>query len=140
MLLANSMKCAGNLIGFNSGGYKALSHSLNIQVLFTETTLFTPRRCFEKVVEKCYKDSLSSIVASYFWGKHVAVGTGSRFDILWDQKEIGFDQMSGMNVYNFLYIVNSIGRTNSNTACLGKEVDYPMEVDKEPILILLGKK
>ena len=76
MSLANSMTCAGNLIGFNSDGYKALSRSLNIQVSFTETTLFTPRRCFERAVEKCYDDSLSSIVASYSWDKHVTVGTG----------------------------------------------------------------
>ena len=78
--------------------YKALSCFLNIQVSFTETTLFTPRKCFERAVEKCYDDSLSSIVESYFWGKHVAVGTGSQFDILWDQKEVGFDQTNGLNV------------------------------------------
>ena len=78
MPLANSMTCAGNLIGFNSGGYKALSRFLNIQVSFIETTLFTPRRCFERAVEKCYDDSLSSIVASCSWDKHVAVGTGSQ--------------------------------------------------------------
>ncbi|XVF00255.1 hypothetical protein REPUB_Repub03eG0269300 [Reevesia pubescens] len=130
MLLAHTMTCAGNLIGFNSGGYKALSRSLNIQVPFTEATLFTPRKCFERAAEKCYDDSLSSIVASCSWGKHVAVGTGSRFDILWDRKEVGFDQMSGMNVYNFLHMVGSAGRTNSNTACLGEEVDELMEIDE----------
>ena len=77
MPLANSMTCAGNLIGFNLNGYKALPRSLNIQVLFIETTLFTPRKCFERAVEKCYDDSLSSIVASCFWDKHVAIGTRS---------------------------------------------------------------
>ena len=40
ILLANSMTCAGNLVGFNSGGYKALSRALNVQVPFTEATLF----------------------------------------------------------------------------------------------------
>lgn len=40
ILLANSMTCTGNMIGFNSGGYKALSRALNIQVPFTEATLF----------------------------------------------------------------------------------------------------
>ena len=110
MPLANSMTCVGNLIGFNSGGYKALSRSLNIQVSFTETTLFTPRRCFERAAEKCYDNSLSSIVASCSWDKHVAVGTGSQFDSLWDQKEIGFDKMSGIDVYNFLHMVSSAGR------------------------------
>ena len=109
MPLANSMTCAGNLIGFNSGGYKALSRSLNIQV-FTETTLFTPRRCFERAAEKCYDNSLSSIVASCSWDKHVTVKTGSQFDSLWDQKKTGFDQMSVMDVYNFLHMVNSAGR------------------------------
>ena len=78
MPLANSMTCAGNLIGFNSGGYKALSRSLNIQVSFIETILFTPRRCFERATEKCYDNSLSSIVASYSWDKHVTVGIGSQ--------------------------------------------------------------
>ena len=110
MPLANSMTCAGNLIGFNSGGYKALSRSLNIQVSFIETTLFTPRRCFERAAEKCYDNSLSSIVVSCSWDKHVAIGTGSQLDSLWDQKDTGFDKMSGIDVYNFLHMVSSAGR------------------------------
>ena len=57
MLLEQSITCTENLIGFNSGGYKALSRSLNIQVLFTEATLFTPRRYFERDTDKCYDDS-----------------------------------------------------------------------------------
>ena len=89
---------------------KTLSRFLNIQVSFIETTLFTPRRCFERAVKKCYDDSLSSIVASCSWDKHVAIGTRSQFYSLWDQKEVGFDQMNGMNVYNFLHMVNSVGR------------------------------
>ena len=103
MLLVRSMTCIGNLVGFYSGGYKALSRSLSIQVLFTEATLFTQKRCFERAVEKCYDDSLSSIVASCSWDKHVAVGTRPRFDISWNRKEVGFDQMSEMDVYNFLF-------------------------------------
>ena len=110
MPLANSMTCAGNLIDFNSSGYKALSRSLNIQVPFIETTLFTPRRCFERVAEKCYDDSLSSIVVSCSWDKHVAIGTGSQLDSLWDQKETGLNQMSEMDVYNFLHRVSSASR------------------------------
>ena len=109
-MLLVSMTCARNLIGFNSGGYKALFRSLNIQVLLTETTLFTPRRCFKRATEECYDDSLSNIVASCSWDKQVAVGIGSQFDSLWDQKEVGFDQMSGMDVYNFLHMVSSAGR------------------------------
>ena len=35
-----------------------------------------------------------------------------------------------MDVYNFLHMVSSAGETNSNTACLGEEVDDLMEVDK----------
>ena len=130
MLSANSMTRAGNLIGFNSSGYKALSRSMNIQVLFTEATLFTPRRCFERAIEKCYNDSLSSIVASCSWGKHMAVGIGSWFNVLWDRKEVGFDQMSGMDVYNFLHMVSSAGGTNSNTACLEEKVDDLMKMDE----------
>ena len=70
----------------------------------------------------------------------MAVGTGSQFDSLWDQKETGFDQRSGMDVYNFLQIVSSAGGTNSNIVCLEEKVDDLMEIDEEPILILLDKK
>ena len=109
-------------------------------MLFTKSTLFTLRKCFEKAVEKCYDDFLSSIVASCSWGKHVAVETRSRFDVLKDRKEVGFDQISEMDVYNFLHMVSSAGGTNPNPVYLGKEVDDLMEVDEEPILILLNKK
>ena len=67
----------------------------------------------------------------------MAIGTGSQFYSLWDQKEVGFDQMNGMDVYNFLHMVISAGRINSNPACLGEEVDL-MEIESN--LILLGKK
>ena len=90
----------------------------------------------------------------------MAVETGSQFDSLWDQKETGFDQMSEMNVYNFLHMVCNVGGINSNPACLGEEVDdlmkmdriksnlawqeievdNLMEVDEKSNLILLGKK
>ena len=39
ILLANSMTCAGNLVGFNSAGYKALSRAYNVEAPFTEATL-----------------------------------------------------------------------------------------------------
>ena len=48
--------------------------------------------------------------------------------------------MNRMDIYNFLYMVSSVGGTNSNTAFLGEEVDDLMEMDRKPILILLGKK
>ena len=66
--------------------------------------------------------------ASCSWDKHVTVGTGQQIDSLWDQKETRFDKMSGMDVYNFLHMVSSAGRINSNPACLGEEVDL-MEMD-----------
>ena len=69
MPLANSAICVEDVISFNSGGYKALSRFLNIQVSFIETALFTPRRCFERAVKKCYDDSLLSIIASRSWDK-----------------------------------------------------------------------
>ena len=54
MPLANSMTCAGNLISFNSSGYKALFRSLNIQVLFTKNnTIYT-----KKVLLESYREIL----------------------------------------------------------------------------------
>ncbi|XP_043696841.1 DNA-directed RNA polymerase V subunit 1 [Telopea speciosissima] len=123
ILIANSMTCTGDLIGFNRGGYKSLFRSLNVQVPFTEATLFTPRKCFERAAEKCHLDSLSSIVASCSWGKHVAIGTGTNFEILWNNKEMGVNQDSGIDVYNFLQLVRSSNEVESSGACLGGEID-----------------
>ncbi|XP_042503791.1 DNA-directed RNA polymerase V subunit 1 [Macadamia integrifolia] len=123
ILIANSMTCTGDLIGFNRGGYKNLFRSLNVQVPFTEATLFTPRKCFERAAEKCHVDSLSSIVASCSWGKHVAIGTGTNFEILWNNKEMGVNQDNGIDVYNFLQLVRSSNEVESSGACLGGEID-----------------
>ncbi|XP_052189577.1 DNA-directed RNA polymerase V subunit 1 isoform X2 [Diospyros lotus] len=123
ILLANSMTCPGNMIGFNSGGIKALSRSLNVQVPFAEATLFTPKKCFERAAEKCHADSLSSIVASCSWGKHVTVGTGSQFDVLWGTREVGLNNQEGIDVYNFLHLVRSSREEETGTDCLGTEID-----------------
>lgn len=40
ILLASSMTCGGSLVGFNTGGYKALGRQLKIQIPFTDATLF----------------------------------------------------------------------------------------------------
>ncbi|MCI11994.1 DNA-directed RNA polymerase E subunit 1-like, partial [Trifolium medium] len=81
-------------------------------------------KCFERAAEKHHADSLSSIVASCSWGKHVAVGTGSRFDIVWDPKEINTNEIEGMNVYNFLHMVKGLANgEEENNACLGEDID-----------------
>ncbi|MED6161256.1 hypothetical protein PIB30_059034 [Stylosanthes scabra] len=129
LLLASSMTCVGNLVGFNTGGYKALARQLNIQVPFTDATLFTPRKCFERAAEKCHTDSLSSIVASCSWGKHVAVGTGSRFDILWNANDLNSKEIGGMDVYNFLHMVKSVNGEEENNACLGEDIDDLLDED-----------
>ncbi|XP_050231385.1 DNA-directed RNA polymerase V subunit 1 [Mercurialis annua] len=129
ILLANSMTCAGNLVGFTTGGYKALSHSLDVQVPFTEATLYTPRKCFERAAEKCHTDALSSVVAACAWGKHVAVGTGSKFDLIWDQKETCLNPKSSLDVYELLNMVRSSANGEPATACLGAEVDDLMPDD-----------
>lgn len=55
---------------------------------------FAPRKCFEKDSEKCHVDSLSNIVASCSWDKHVTIGTGSRLDdSLGTQKRLGLLKM-----------------------------------------------
>ncbi|KAI9112831.1 hypothetical protein K1719_016148 [Acacia pycnantha] len=131
ILLASSMTCGGSLVGFNTGGYKALGKQLTIQNPFTDATLFTPRRCFEQAAEKCHMDTLSSIVASCSWGKRVAVGTGSGFEVLWDAKEVKSDDID-LDVYNFLHMVRSTAQEKvNNDGCLGEDVDELFAEDYE---------
>ncbi|XP_013628526.1 PREDICTED: DNA-directed RNA polymerase V subunit 1 isoform X1 [Brassica oleracea var. oleracea] len=107
ILVANNMTCSGDMLGFNSGGYKALTRSLNIKAPFTEATLIAPRKCFEKAAEKCHKDSLSTVVGSCSWGKRVDVGTGSQFELLWNKKETGLENDDETDVFSFLQMVRS---------------------------------
>ena len=123
ILLASSMTCSRNLIGFNSVGYKALSRSLNIEVPLTEATLFTPRKCFERASAKCHVDSLSSIVASCSWGKRVTVVTKSAFDIMRGKDDIDKKDEAMRNGYSFLHTIRGDNLTIPNTSCLGVESD-----------------
>ncbi|XP_066321217.1 DNA-directed RNA polymerase V subunit 1-like [Miscanthus floridulus] len=107
ILVANSMTCTGSLIGFNIAGYKATFRSLKVQVPFTESTLFTPMKCFEKAAEKCDSDSLGCVVSSSSWGKHAAVGTGSSFQILWNENQLKSNKEYGDGLYDFLALVRT---------------------------------
>ncbi|KAL3622625.1 hypothetical protein CASFOL_034036 [Castilleja foliolosa] len=124
LLLANSMTCAGTFIGFNTGGIKSLSKSLGVQVPFMNATLYTPRKCFERAAEKRHVDNLSSIVASCAWGKHVTVGTGSPFEILWDTRKAELCTNKEIDAYSFLHLVSSGSNPEDiGTSCLGAEID-----------------
>ncbi|KAG2648561.1 DNA-directed RNA polymerase V subunit 1-like [Panicum virgatum] len=107
ILVANSMTCTGNLYGFNTGGYKATFRSLKVQVPFTVSTLFTPMKCFEKAAEKCDSDSLGCVVSSCSWGKHAAIGTGSSFEILWNENQLKSHKEYGDGLYDFLALVRT---------------------------------
>ncbi|XP_047078712.1 DNA-directed RNA polymerase V subunit 1-like [Lolium rigidum] len=125
VLVANSMTCTGNLNGFNNAGYKATFRSLKVQVPFTESTLFTPMKCFEKAAEKCHSDSLGCVVSSCSWGKHAALGTGSSFEILWNENQLKSNKEYGDGLYDFLALV----RTDQEKAryTFLDDVDYLIE-------------
>ncbi|KAF8776332.1 hypothetical protein HU200_003555 [Digitaria exilis] len=125
ILVSNSMTCTGNLIGFNTSGYKATFRSLKVQVPFTESTLFTPMKCFEKAAEKCDSDSLGCVVSSCSWGKHAAIGTGSSFQILWNENQLKSNKEYGDGLYDFLALV----RTDQEKARFTflDDIDYLVE-------------
>ncbi|KAM0861018.1 hypothetical protein ACQ4PT_046172 [Festuca glaucescens] len=125
VLVANSMTCTGNLNGFNNAGYKATFRSLKVQVPFTESTLFTPMKCFEKAAEKCHSDSLGCVVSSCSWGKHAALGTGSSFEVLWNENQLKSNKEYGDGLYDFLALV----RTDQEKAryTFLDDVDYLVE-------------
>jgi hypothetical protein len=45
-------------------------------------------KCFEESAEKCVSDSLGGVVSSCAWGKQAAIGTGSSFQILWNENQV----------------------------------------------------
>ncbi|XP_051146636.1 DNA-directed RNA polymerase V subunit 1 [Andrographis paniculata] len=130
LLLGNNMTCTGTLIGFNAGGIKHLSKSLDVQVPFMSATLSTPRKCFERAAEKCHVDNLSSIVASCAWGKHVSVGTGSPFEILWDTKKAELNSEKEIDVYDFLRDMSCGLNLEGDTGCLGAEIEDLDQADE----------
>ncbi|KAJ1277932.1 hypothetical protein BS78_04G040400 [Paspalum vaginatum] len=125
ILVSNSMTCTGNVNGFNTGGYKATFRSLKVQVPFTESTLFTPMKCFEKAAEKCDADSLGSVVSSCSWGKHAAIGTGSSFQILWNENQLKSNKEYGDGLYDFLALVRTDQEKSGHIFL--DDVDYLVE-------------
>lgn len=135
VLVGNNMTCTGNLIGFNTSGFKALFRSLKIQAPFTEATLFTPMKCFERAAEKCHTDSLGSIVSSVSWGKHVAVGTGTHFELMWGQKhQVSCNEDVGKDVYDLLAWVREPRERDLTGPCVGSDIDdFFDEYDDMPL-------
>ncbi|KAL8161234.1 hypothetical protein V2J09_012723 [Rumex salicifolius] len=118
-----AVKQIQELLGISCAFDQAVQRlSTSVTVVEKEATLYTPRKCFERAAEKCHLDSLSSIVASCSWGKRVAVGTGARFDILWNGNETT-SQKSGIDVYDFLQLVRNTRVEEEDVGCLGVDVD-----------------
>jgi len=64
-------------------------------------------KCFEKAAEKCESDSLGCVVSSCSWGKHAAIGTGSSFEILWNENQLKSNKEYGDGLYDFLALVRT---------------------------------
>ncbi|XP_049934637.1 DNA-directed RNA polymerase V subunit 1 isoform X2 [Nymphaea colorata] len=137
ILVGSSMSGTGNLLGFNTTGYKALFRTFEVPVPFTESTLYTPMKCFERAAERCHSDSLCSVVASCSWGKRVALGTGASFEITWTD-----NQMECSDLYNFLHLVNKMPNDRElSSLCLGADVDdIDMDFCGSPNSPLNGEK
>ncbi|XBI44264.1 hypothetical protein VPH35_108919 [Triticum aestivum] len=124
ILVANSMTCTGNLNGFHKGGYNATLRSLKVQAPFTQST-FTPVKCLEKAAEKCHTDSLGCVVSSCSWGKSAALGTGSSFQILWNENQLKSNKEYGDGLYDFLALVRTDQEKDAYTFL--DDVDYLVE-------------
>ncbi|XP_006646896.1 DNA-directed RNA polymerase V subunit 1 [Oryza brachyantha] len=133
VLVANSMTFTGNLNGFNTAGYKTTFRSLKVQVPFTESTLITPMKCFEKAAEKCHSDSLGCVVSSCSWGKYAASGTGSSFQILWNESQLKSNKEYGDGLYDYLALV----RTDEEKAryTFFDDVDYLAEENETDVCL-----
>ncbi|KAM0837201.1 hypothetical protein ACQ4PT_061821 [Festuca glaucescens] len=138
--VASSMTCTGKLHGFNSYGCKATFQSLRIQAPFMKATLSRPMECFQEGAEKVYSDQLNSVVSTCSWGNHAAIGTGSAFQIHWNDpnQRAGNGNLGGYGLYNFLAAVETARATEDNTigplgSCL-----YDVDNLQEDEVLFLG--
>jgi DNA-directed RNA polymerase-5 subunit 1 len=45
-------------------------------------------QCFEKAAAKAYSDQLGNVVSACSWGNNTEIGTGSAFEILWNDENM----------------------------------------------------
>ncbi|OEL21162.1 DNA-directed RNA polymerase V subunit 1, partial [Dichanthelium oligosanthes] len=143
--VASSMTCTGSLHGFSRSGYKATFLSLKIQAPFAEATLSRPMQCFRKSAEKVDSDQLASIVSTCSWGNHAAIGTGSAFEIHWNDKNqsASNETLAGYGLYDFLAAVGAIGGDEHKTvtphsSCLHDVDLIPEDEVQEDEVVCLG--
>ncbi|CAM0885434.1 unnamed protein product [Alopecurus aequalis] len=143
--VASSMTCTGNLHGFNSYGYNATFKSLKIQAPFMKATLSRSMQCFEEGAEKEYSDQLDNVVSTCSWGNRAAIGTGSAFEIHWNDQNPSEDNenFGGYGLYDFLEAVESTGANEDNrivplNSCLYDIDNLQEDTTEEDEVLLLG--
>nr|AJA90769.1 DNA-directed RNA polymerase V largest subunit [Ephedra trifurca] len=130
LLIASCMTLTGKVIAYNAAGFKDLYNSMKYPVPFTEGTLKTPIKSFERASEEGVVDRLSGSVASCCWGKRAPVGTGSNFEIFWKDLE-GIskpleEQCNELDAYETLEVlgVDSEGeKVKPSSLCIGEDMD-----------------
>jgi DNA-directed RNA polymerase-5 subunit 1 len=122
--VASSMTCSGNLNGFNNAGYKTTFHPLKVQVPLTESTLFTPMKCFRRL----QRDAIQ--IHWDVWSHHVHGASMQHLALSHLLRFCNENQLKGNKEYgDSLYAVLALVRTDQEKAryTFLEDVDYLVE-------------
>ncbi|KAI3501223.1 hypothetical protein L1887_29087 [Cichorium endivia] len=99
-LAADCLSATGEFVPINAKGLSIQRKQMSASSPFTQACFSNPSDCFVKAAKSGASDKLEGTIDALSWGKVPALGTGSRFDILFSGKEHQIDKPQ--DVYSLL--------------------------------------
>ncbi|KAG0558779.1 hypothetical protein KC19_10G053800 [Ceratodon purpureus] len=87
-LIADAMTFSGNANGFNIYGFQDMLKSTKVSAPFTEASFRKPLRTLFEAAGRGAIDSVEGVMTNCVWGKEAPLGTGCRFDVLWQPSKV----------------------------------------------------
>ncbi|XP_023772113.1 DNA-directed RNA polymerase IV subunit 1 isoform X1 [Lactuca sativa] len=99
-LAADCLSATGEFVPINAKGLSIQRKQMSASSPFTQACFSNPSDCFVKAAKSGASDKLEGTIDALSWGKVPALGTGSRFDIIFSGKEHEIDKPE--DVYSLL--------------------------------------
>ncbi|KAL2516997.1 DNA-directed RNA polymerase IV subunit 1 [Abeliophyllum distichum] len=138
VVTANCLSATGEFVALNAKGLAQQRKETSVSSPFSQACFLNPSDCFVKAAKTGQTDGLQGSLEALAWGQTPSIGTGCRFDIIYNGK--GHEPAEPTDVYSLLSIHADSTKQNAKIKLPVKHKETPGKSFTECLLKEKGRK